>query len=52
MRAKRPSLYFICALMAVVAALTIGRAVAQDKNNEPGLTEVLTDLAAKLLGYA
>ncbi|THF58297.1 DegQ family serine endoprotease [Ollibium composti] len=44
MRARRPMLYLACALMAAFAALTVGRAVAEDKNNEPGLTEVLTDL--------
>ncbi|MBN9273557.1 MAG: DegQ family serine endoprotease [Mesorhizobium sp.] len=44
MRARRPSLYLFYAFMALCAALIAGRAFAEDKNNEPGLSEVLTDL--------
>ena len=44
MRASRPSLYLFYAFATLAAALMAGRAVAEDKNNEPGLSEVLTDL--------
>lgn len=44
MRAKRPSLYLIYAFLAFAVALTAGRAFAQNKDSEPGLSDVLADL--------
>jgi S1-C subfamily serine protease len=44
MRAKRLPLALLCAVMVLAAALTMRSAVAEDKNSDPGLSDVLTDL--------
>ena len=44
MRAKRLSLILVYGLMTLAVPFGFGRALAEDTNNQPGLSDVLTDL--------